>query len=346
MGGRFQSLMTIDGITAPTDGALTVYEAALKVGVRVPTLCHREGIHPAGGCGACTVEDVASGRLLPSCATRAEAHMTILSGSPAALQARRDALELLLSNHPADCEAPCQMACPSGLPAPLFLEAIVENRWDDAAAMARRHPFSCADAAPCEKACRRKPFGGAVAVCALHRWLAAPPSVTAGSARPPARHRFRSRMTGLAGETLLSFCAESGDRRLESDVREVTREAAAYEASRCFQCGCRKADNCRLRECCAENGVKQSAFAGNFGTIVRERAGCFRFDSSRCILCGLCVRTARQMGEEIAPAFHGRGFAARIAPPLGRAWDDMPVPVLTACAAACPTGAMDFMDSQ
>ena len=326
--------MTVNGIEAPADdGTQTVHEAALTVGIHIPTLCHREDTHPVGGCGVCTVEDAASGRLLPACATRAEPDMAILTDSPAALQARRDALELLLSNHPADCEAPCQMACPSGLPVPMFLEAIAENKWDAAADLARQHPLTCADAAPCEKACRRKPHGGAVAICALHRWLADSAPATG---KVPARHRFRSRMTGLPEETLLTFCAERGDRLQPPD----TRETAAREAARCLQCGCRKPDACRLRDLCAETGARQSAFSGGFGMITRERAGRFRFDSSRCILCGLCVRTSRQTGTGLAPAFHGRGFAARIAPPLGRTWSDIPFPVLTACATVCPTGAM------
>jgi ferredoxin len=334
--------MTIDGIAVPVDAPLTVYEAALRAGISIPTLCHRDGVHPTGGCGACTVEDVSTGRLLPACATRASAGMAVQTGSPAAVQARRDALELLLSNHPADCEAPCQMACPAGLPVPLFLEAVSEGRWADAEALARRTPCVCANAAPCEKACRRKSLGGAVAICALHHWLAGGHPPDDAPPRPSAHRRFRSRMIGLTEAALLSFCAEPGDRRTGTEANGMTREAAVYEASRCLQCGCRKPDACRLRDLCTLSGAKQSTFAGGCGTAVRERSGRFRFDSSRCVLCGLCVRTSEQMHASIAPAFHGRGFDARIAPPLGRTWGDVPEPLLAACAAACPTGAMSW----
>ena len=55
-----------------------------------------------------------------------------------------------------------------------------------------------------------------------------------------------------------------------------------------------------------------------------------------------CVRTGERLGASLAPAFHGRGFDAQIGPPLGRTWDDVPVEVQAACAAACPTGAMAF----
>lgn len=335
--------MTIDGKEVNPGNGLTVYEVARQAGVDIPVLCHREGLHPTGGCGVCTVEDAAAGRLLPACATRAEASMAIVTASEKARAVRRAALELLLSNHPADCEAPCQRACPAGLPVPLLLEHVAARRWEEAAAWARRFPCACGPAVPCEKACRRRPLGGAVAICALHRWLAGeregvPPPEAPVRPAPPA---FRSRMTGLSDAALLALSSETGGRRLTTDASEVTHEAAVYEASRCLQCGCLKADDCRLRERCAEAGAQQTAFAGACASIVREHStGGFRFDSSRCVLCGLCVRTAEKLGAPIGPAFHGRGFDARIGPPLGRSWDEVPSPVLQACVAACPTGAM------
>ncbi len=337
--------MTVDGQAVDLKEGMTVYDAVRQAGIALPVLCHRDGLTPTGGCGICTVEDVTSGRLLPACATRAEASMSIATGSAAAVEFRRTALELLLSNHPADCEAPCQLACPSGLPAQGLMERILAGDWEGARVLARRYPFACASAAPCEKACRRKPLGGAVAVCALHRWLAEEAGsqevrqeVGRGSGNLP---RFRSRMRGLPEEALLALCAEKGERRLASDATGVTREAAVYEAARCMRCGCRKPDDCRLRELCAAADAKQASFGGEARPILRQQSrNGFSFDSSRCVLCGLCVRTAQKAGASLAPAFHGRGFEAQIGPPHGRTWDDIPESVLAMAAAVCPTGAM------
>ena len=333
--------MIVNGRAVALTAGVTVHEAARAAGIGIPVLCHRDGLHPSGGCGACTVEDAATGRLLPACATRADAAMRIETASPRALAHRKAALELLLSNHPADCEAPCQMACPARLPVPEMLRLIAAAKWGEAAALAQRHPVSC-PAAPCEKACRRKPLGGAVAICAVHRLLAgAPPAPPQPPPAPPPKIPFRSRMTGLADDTLLALAHEKGPRTELADGEAFTREHARTEAARCLQCGCRKAGDCRLRELCADAGAKQSAFAGGHSAIVRERDGRgFAFDSSRCVLCGICVRVAQQAGASIAPAFRGRGFDARIAPPLGRAWHDIPAEVLATCATSCPTGAM------
>jgi predicted molibdopterin-dependent oxidoreductase YjgC len=340
--------MTIDGRPVTLKPGMTVYEAAQGIGIRIPVLCHADGVVPAGGCGLCTVEDTAAGgKLLPACATRADAAMSIVTDSEAVRNFRRTALELLLSNHPADCEAPCRMACPSGLPVQTLMARIRSGDWQSARDLARAHPFACGGAAPCEKACRRALLDGAVAICALHRWLA---GETAGEAcsRVPggtqARPRFRSRMPDLNVAALAALTPETGPRHLPPETHEPTPEAAAFEAGRCMRCGCLKPTKCRLRELCAEYGANPRAFDHTPRPVIREtgRNG-FRFDASRCILCGLCVRITRQCGAgELGPAFHGRGFEARIGPPLGRVWDDLPDSVLQACAAACPTGAMAF----
>lgn len=340
--------MTIDGIEVAFEPGMTLYEAACKAGVSIPVLCHRAGLHPVGGCGVCTVEDKATGRLLPACVTRAEASMAIDSCSAAAHAARKDALELLLSDHPADCEAPCELACPSGLPIMLLLRLVAQERIDEAAALARQHPCLCGPDAPCEKACRRKTLGGAVAIRPLHLWLAGDNQTehhaADGKNRPPAR--FRSWMSGVNEELLPSLCKEPGPRHVSEGAPsgDLSQAEAVYEARRCMQCGCLKPDDCRLRALCAQTGARQRTFKGASRPVLRQQSRGFSFDSARCVLCGICVRHARQSNANIAPAFHGRGFSAFIGPPLGRTWDDVPAELLAGCAAACPTGAMTYQE--
>ena len=345
-----QEMMTVNGVAVSVSVGMTVWEAARSVGVAVPVLCHREGLHPSGGCGVCTVEDVATGRLLPACASRADNAMRIETDSERARAHRRVALELLLSNHPADCEAPCQMACPAGLPVPALMRLVADDQWAVAVALARRYPLSCENV-PCEKVCRRKPLGGAVSICAIHRLLADAPAGCDEPSVPVQRLagkvRFRSRMTGLPEKALLALAREKGLRTELPGHAEFTRHHARYESARCLQCGCQKAEACRLRDLCADVGAKQATFAGERSAIVRGNDGRgFAFDSSRCVLCGICVRTASALGASVAPTFRGRGFDAHIAPPLGRTWGDVPADVLAACAAACPTGAMANINNQ
>ena len=335
--------MTIDGKRVIVEQRLTVLAAAQQVGITIPVLCHREGLCPVGGCGICVVEDVVGQRLLPACATLAEPDMQIVTNSQAVCQARRESLELLLSNHPADCEALCERACPAGVPIMQLMALVADGNWDCAIQLARQYPVACGGKAPCEKACRRQRLGGAIAIGALHGQLVALGGGADGGVKQGLSERphFWSRMQGLSAEDYLALCHEKGERRLLPGSTAITREEAIYEASRCMQCGCRKPTNCRLRELCADNKAQQAVFAGGCSAIGRQRGrNGFRFDASRCVLCGICVKVAEQSGAQIGPAFHGRGFNAYIGPPLGRRWDDIADELLTECVAACPTGAM------
>ncbi len=77
--------------------------AIRRAGVRVPTLCHMEGLPPSGACRMCVVEIEGQPGLVPSCAFPVREGLKVLTHSPRALQARRTIVELLLANHPDDC---------------------------------------------------------------------------------------------------------------------------------------------------------------------------------------------------------------------------------------------------
>ena len=336
--------MKINGQSVAFIEGATILEIARAADIYIPTLCHRQGLPPVGGCGICIVEDLATGVTMPACATVAIDSLDISTDSERVVAIRRSALELLLSDHPADCEAPCQMACPSGLPVQHMLEFVAAGRWDEARAVAHQYPFVCGESradTPCEKVCRRAVLGGAVAICAIHRFLCDDRAVEKQKIER-SRHPFRSRMKSISDEELLELADEPGA-RVYSGTVPIDQDVMIYEARRCLKCGCERPHNCELRDLCGALAVKQPPYVGTNRHIFREQGpGGFRFDSSRCILCGRCVRAAAELKTDISPACHGRGFDARIAPPLGRTWNDMQLETLKVCVDACPTGAMAF----
>lgn len=96
--------LAIDGKTIAVCPGATLLDAAAAAGVRVPTLCHDDRLHPYGACRICMVEvEGPPKRMLPACTTPAAQGMSILTMTPAVIQARKDILELLLINHPLDC---------------------------------------------------------------------------------------------------------------------------------------------------------------------------------------------------------------------------------------------------
>ncbi len=81
----------------------TILTALNREGIKVPTLCHLEGMTPTGACRICVVEVDGGRGLVPSCAYPVAEGMKIQTHSPKALRARKTIVELLLADHPDDC---------------------------------------------------------------------------------------------------------------------------------------------------------------------------------------------------------------------------------------------------
>ena len=118
------------------------------------------------------------GYFIPSCALQVTNGMEIIASDPDVMVARRQALELLLSDHVGDCEAPCSLACPAGMNIPLMNRLIGEGRFTEALNVVKEdialpYVLGYICPAPCEKACRRKQIDEAVSVCLLKRFSAA-----------------------------------------------------------------------------------------------------------------------------------------------------------------------------
>lgn len=169
--------LTIDGREVQVAPGATILEAARKLGIDIPTLCFLEGHPPLASCLVCVVRILGAGRLVPSCGTLAEEGMQIESETEPIHQVRRSALELLLSDHLGDCLAPCHLACPAKMNIPQMLRQIAAEDWRGAIVTVQRDIALPAVLgricpAPCEKACRRRPADGPVAICLLKRFVA------------------------------------------------------------------------------------------------------------------------------------------------------------------------------
>ena len=86
----------------------TILEAAGKLNIKIPTLCHMDlhdikFVNKLASCRVCLVEDIDKNKLIPSCATFVKEGMNIRTDSQRVIRARRAIVELLLSDHPSDC---------------------------------------------------------------------------------------------------------------------------------------------------------------------------------------------------------------------------------------------------
>ncbi len=104
--------LTIDNKPVVVKKGTTVLEAATSIGIHIPTLCYMklEDLNienRPGGCRVCVVEVKGRRNLAPACCTEATEGMEVNTHSIRAINARRTVMELILSDHPADC-----LVCP------------------------------------------------------------------------------------------------------------------------------------------------------------------------------------------------------------------------------------------
>src|SRR6201982_4080514 len=91
---------------------LTLIQAALKAGVKIPFYCWHPALTVVASCRMCLVEVgekkpdgsvVMQPKVVPGCQTPAKDGTVIITNSPRARHAEQQTLESLLLNHPLDC---------------------------------------------------------------------------------------------------------------------------------------------------------------------------------------------------------------------------------------------------
>ncbi|MBP1603884.1 MAG: Fe-only hydrogenase subunit alpha, partial [Acidobacteria bacterium] len=98
-----QITVTIDGTDVKVPMGTTVLEAARRVGVRIPTLCHHPDLCVAGVCRVCVVEVEGQRALQAACAFPITSSLKVKTHTRKVRQARRHILDLLLSTHYGEC---------------------------------------------------------------------------------------------------------------------------------------------------------------------------------------------------------------------------------------------------
>lgn len=95
--------ITIDGIQYEVEKGTTVLQACNNAGIDIPTLCHDERLTPFAACRLCLVEIEGQKNLATSCSTIARDGMVVYTHNDKVRNARRDVLDLIISNHPLEC---------------------------------------------------------------------------------------------------------------------------------------------------------------------------------------------------------------------------------------------------
>ncbi|MBI5483251.1 MAG: molybdopterin-dependent oxidoreductase [Deltaproteobacteria bacterium] len=95
--------LTIDGQQVTVPAGATILEAALELGIKIPTLCWLKKVSTTGACRICVVKVEGVERFMTACNTPVKDGITVTTSSPELESARKRTLELMLVNHPLDC---------------------------------------------------------------------------------------------------------------------------------------------------------------------------------------------------------------------------------------------------
>jgi len=153
--------LLIDDIPVTVSAGTTILHAAEKIGIKIPRLCYHPALTMQGSCRVCIVEVEGLSSFVTACSTPVEEGMKVRSASPEIRQARRDIVELLLDNHPRECQT-CErdghcelqnLAYETGVRERLFEGERKEFAKDENCSSVIRDPEKCVLCGRCVRVC-------------------------------------------------------------------------------------------------------------------------------------------------------------------------------------------------
>jgi len=96
--------LAIDGRSVTVPAGTSIWDAARRLGIDIPVLCHDPRLRPVGVCRLCVV-DAKGQRVNPaSCVRECDPGMEVRTATPDVERRRKVLVELLLADHPSPCE--------------------------------------------------------------------------------------------------------------------------------------------------------------------------------------------------------------------------------------------------
>jgi ferredoxin len=355
--------LRIDNTEYEASEGATVLDVATGAGLSIPTMCHKSGIPHYSSCMVCMVKDKRTGNYIPSCSALAQDGMDLDISGEDVLSLRKGAIELLLSEHRAECEAPCKVVCPAGYNIPLMNRLLSAKDFEGAFQLilyeVRSSEIACTVCPGyCENACRRKKVDIPVSIRNIKLFISKQIkldkteqetvdeladdvlAVTGDKLKKKARP-FSSKIGKLEPAELQEWLKECPDKITR--FRDISdSESSSSEAQSCMHCDCRAAEDCRLRDLARDFSLKDPRGKLINSPIVKKinhNSGLI-FENAKCIKCGLCVRLCEDSTEEPALCFINRGFISIISEPLTEDFDNILKTKTKEVIEICPTGAL------
>jgi formate dehydrogenase major subunit len=220
--------LKINGFDVEAAPGSTILDVVREHGLDdIPTLCHSRELEPYGSCFLCVVEVKGRWNLVPACATRVAQGMEVTTRNERIEASRRTALELLMSNHYADCVSPCTEGCPAHVDAQGYIALSAMGEYAKAVDLIREaNPFPAACGRvcvrKCELVCRREDVDSPVGINAIKRFVTDAPGVYDGDpvCAPPTGKTVGIVGAGPSGLTAAWFLGRLGHRTVVYEANE------------------------------------------------------------------------------------------------------------------------------
>lgn len=319
-------IIKVNGKDTEVAAELPLIEELQRLGYDIPSLCYGRGMEHQASCMVCMVKNVANGQMIPSCSTFPQEGMSIETDTEEVLALRRMSIELLLSDHRADCEAPCTIVCPAGIDVAQVLLCYDRGQWEEARSLIMSATDSaslpCEECkAPCEKACRRGTVDECVPIREIIRKINPIPLPSRGrEPLTPSKSNDKTRV----------FFSRLG--RYTDAEKEWLKEEYS-QPSRCLHCACEGSGKCKLRQVATDAHIKSTRYGISSHQEVKKQIhvnGKLYFEPAKCIRCGLCVYNSTD-----GFTFMHRGFDMQVVIP-----EESKKNVDEKIADICPTGAL------
>ena len=211
--------VTINGNVYEGTQGETIRDVAKRNGIGIPVLCDRSQIDPFGSCRLCLVEQEKARYPVVACATPIFDEMVVNTDTEQIKALRKLDIELMFSNHFADCVAPCNMTCPAGIDIQGYVGLAANGEYAGAEKLIKEKvPFPgvlgrvCP--APCQKECRRNLVEETVSIKFIKRFISDKNFETGNRYKPPVANPSGKTVAivgaGPAGLSCAYYLAQKG----------------------------------------------------------------------------------------------------------------------------------------
>ncbi|MDT8402564.1 MAG: 2Fe-2S iron-sulfur cluster-binding protein [Bacteroidales bacterium] len=273
--------LTIDNKALKVKEGIPLIDALRDNGINIPSLCYVKGLPHYTSCMVCMVKDKHSGKFIPSCSAMTQEGMDIDATGDEVIKLRRQAVELLLAEHRAECEAPCSRVCPMGLDIPAMNRLVAAGELEAAAMMIHNElilPGVACTICPayCENACRRKMIDERISIREIIRYT----SSVVKTIKIPDSEEVAALLPGFDPDEALAG-AEAKDKKAIRKMAEAKREGRGSDMrGNIFNSTLGKISDNEKKEWlkeCTPDGARWSEIV-NEAQLAEEAAACMHCD--------------------------------------------------------------------